>query len=163
MIEKICLSVNDSYDESYICNEAYFKDIVKHKSGKSDIKYEVLNNKLISCMEDLIKYCLTYNIDINIPNGYKVIKIYNIIFSTGNFEPDNREYSTCQSSIVYSSLDKSYIEKKFKIMCDNIGRKNHISNYKHYYCWHTEDFAHNQIIHAYNIDESYIVTRIEVE
>ena len=160
MIEKVCLTVNDSYNESYICNEAYFDNIIKTKCGKGSVKYEILNNKLVSSMEDLIKYCLIYNVDINIPDEYKVTKIYNIIFATGNFDPDGREYSNCHSSIVYSSLDKKYIENKFKIMCDCIGKKNNVENYKHYFCWHTEDFADNQIIHSYNIDESYIVERV---
>lgn len=163
MIEKVCLTVNDSYNESYICNEAYFDNIIKTKRGKSSVKYEILNNKLVSSMEDLIKYCLIYNVDIDIPEGYKVTKIYNIIFTTGNFDPDNREYSNCHSSIVYSSLDETYIKNKFKIMCNCVGKKNNVENYKHYFCWHTEDFADNQIIHAYNIDESFIVEKVEVE
>ena len=29
------------------------------------------------------------------------------------------------------------------------------------YCWHTEDFARNQIIHSYGIDKSYIVNKIK--
>ena len=160
MVERICLAVNDSYADSYICNESYYNALLNNKSVKSGCKYQVLSNKLISCMEDLISYCLTYNVDVTIPEEYKVTKTYNIIFSTGNFEPSDRECSTCRSSIVLSSTDKEYIEKKFGIMCKSTGKTPNIKSYGHYFCWHTEDFAHNQVIHSYNIDESYIVERV---
>ena len=32
-----------------------------------------------------------------------------------------------------------------------------------YFCWHTEDYAINQIIHSYKIDKSYIVEKLEVD
>ena len=162
MIEKVCLPVKCDYGERYVCNEAYINMVHKRINNyvKPGVSYEVINNKLVQCMEDLIKYCLTYNLEIDIPEHFKVTKIYNIIFTTGNFEPDGREYSSCQGNIVYSSTDKKYIEDKFKFMCKFTGKKNHNNLYKHYFCWHTEDFAHNQIIHSYNIDESYIVERV---
>ena len=164
MIEKIYLPVNCDYEERYVCNESYMKYLHSNNSViKAGARYDVLSDKLVQCMEDLIRYCLVYNIDINIPEQYNITKIYNIVFSTGNFDPEKREISTCNSSIIYSSLDAKYIYKKFKFMCESVGITKHHSQCKYYYCWHTEDFAHNQIIHSYSVDESYIVTRIGVE
>jgi hypothetical protein len=162
MIEKLCLPVKCDYGERYVCNEAYMNHLrkTKYKDVPGGVRFEVLTNKLVQCMEDLIKYCLTYNIEIDVPEQYKVTKIYNIILTTGNFDPDNRECSNCHSSIIYSSLDEDYIHKKFEYMCKCVNRKNIRDNFKNYFCWHTEDFADNQIIHSYNIDESYIVERV---
>ena len=160
MVEKVCLQVNDCSENNYICNEVYFNALKNNMNRSISGRYQVLNNKLISCMEDLIQYCLTYGIDIDIPKDYKVTELYNIIFATGDFESSGREYSTCHSSIVCSSSNKKYIENKFKIMCKCINKQSHTCLYKNYFCWHTEDFAHNQIIHSYNIDKSYIVERV---
>ena len=164
MIEKLCLPVKCDYEKRYVCNEAYMNHLqkTKYKDMSGGVRFEVLTNKLVQCMEDLIKYCLIYNIEIDIPKNYKVDKIYNILFTTGNFDSDSRSTSNCHSSIVFSSLDEKYIYSKFKIMCKSINRKS-LYESKRTYCWHTEDFADNQIIHSYDIDESYIVTKLGVE
>lgn len=162
MIEAVCLKLKDYSDESYICNEKYINTARLKNNIKYAVRYEVIKDKIINCMEDLIKYCLIYNYDIDIPKNYKVDKIYNILFTTGNFDPDSRSTSNCHSSIVFSSLDEKYIYSKFKIMCKSINRKS-LYESKRTYCWHTEDFADNQIIHSYDIDESYIVTKLGVE
>lgn len=162
-MEKLCLPVKCNYETRFVCNESYIKYLENTKSLiETGVRYEVIKDTLAQCMEDLIKYCLTYNIEIDIPEGYTVEKIYNIVFATGDFNPDRREASTVTSSIIYSSNNKDYIYKRFKVMCDIVGKENNIRSMKDYYCWHTEDFAYNQIIHSYSIEESYIVKREEV-
>lgn len=156
MIDKVCLKLKDSTD-SYICNEAWFKG-----SDKLVGKYTVIKNIIISCMEDLIKYCMVYNYEIDISETYKLVTIYNIVFSTGNFEPEDRTCSSCSSSIIFSSTDLNYIQKKFKIMCKQVHKKARLQG-DSYFCWHTEDYAVNQIIHSYKIDKSYIVEKLEVD
>ena len=160
MVDAVCLPIIDDYMESYICNDKYMKNNTLKSNNKSSIRYEVVSNKIVSCMEDLISYCLTYHYDINIPENYKVDKLYNIMLTTGNFDPDSRSSSNCHSSIVLSSFNADYINKKFNIMCKLIGKPN-LYKSKNTYCWQTEDFADNQIVHSYNLDESYVVTKIE--
>lgn len=153
MVEEVCLKLKNDKTE-YICNEKWTKDN-KISSGS----YTVIRNDVVSNMKDLIIHCLTYCYDIDIPENYKVTKIYSIVFSTGNFEPEDRTCSTCSSSILFSSADKKYIENKFKILCKLVGKKSRMESDK-YFCWHTEDFASNQIIHSYNIKESYLVEEV---
>lgn len=152
MVDKVCLKLKDG-NTDYICNEAWYKS-----SNKVAGSYDIIRNSIVSNMEDLIIYCLTYYYDIDIPEDYKVTTIYSIVFSTGNFEPEDRSCSTCRSNIVFSSTNQKYVEDKFKKLCKLVGKKCRIQSNK-YFCWHTEDFASNQIIHSYNIEKNYLVER----
>lgn len=161
MSERVCIRLNNNYEESYICNEEWFEYNRKRKTNsiKDGARYEVLRKGYITDMEDLIRHCLVYNYDIDIPEGYKVTTIYNIIFNSANFEPDARDYSSCNGDILYSSVDKQYIDKKFNYLCKTVNKKS-VLNHENLFCWHTEDYATNQIIHSYSKRTSYIIEKI---
>ena len=164
MIEKVCLPIKNYSRCAYVCNETYFNYIYDNKLYTGE-GYQVINDDMVCNMEELITYCLTYSIEIDIPDGYTVTKLYSIVFGQGNFDPDDRITSTCESHIVCSSTDEKYIKNKFKQMCKHI-RKKSSRKHRKWFCWHTEDFAYNQIIHSYNLCESYLVRKnkdIEVE
>lgn len=157
MKDKICLPLKDSGRMNYICNESYI-EYLKENKELDNKGYLVIKDSLVQTMEDLIQYCLVYNYSIDIPDDYKVIKLYNIVFCTGNFDPDMRECSNTTGSILYSSTDEQYIIDKFKTMCSYINKEPLMSSQR-WFCWHTEDFAVNQIVHSYNIKESYFITK----
>ena len=121
-------------------------------------------------LEELLEYALNMNEDVEIPEDYNVTKIYNIVFSTANFDPLNRECSTTDSHVIYSSKDKEFIDKMFERYInehENLLKQNSKAFHmrpnsrrnKNWYCWHTEDFAYNQVIHSYSKRESYIIER----
>lgn len=151
---EVCLKLNN--DDGYICSEEWWK--VNIKNAVPGVRYTVLSKGFITDMEDLIRYCLVYHEDFEIPENYQVTILYNIIFSTGNFDPNDREYSLCKSEILYTSKDKKFILDKFKSLCKRIGKENQLKGIN-CYCWLTEDYATNQIIHSYNIDESYLIEK----
>ena len=122
-------------------------------------RYEILDNKYIFNMEDLINYCLTYGYDIEIPKEYNVTKIYNIVFTTGNFDPEDREMSNTRGSILYSHTDIEKVLDRFEQMCKDVNKEPVLKS-KYYYCWQTEDYAVNQIVHSYKVCDSYIVEEI---
>lgn len=155
MKKELCVKLKD---DKCVCNETYINN---NKKNLTQGSYEVLKDGFVNSTEELINYCLTFCYDVEIPEGYEVETIYNIIFTTGNFSPDGREYSTCHSSIIFSSADKDMCEKKFKYYCKSVNKKP-IQEGKRHYCWHTEDFAYNQIIHSYEISESYVVKKVGV-
>lgn len=158
MNNKVCIQTRD---DIYICSEEWYDEHKNDDEFKSGAKYEVLNKGYILDMADLINYCLTYNYDIDIPNEYKVTTIYTITFSTANFDPNNRTYSNVNTYGLFSSTDKKYIENKFKSICKTRKECNYEGyNTKRHYCWHTEDYAYNQIIHSYDINETYIIDKI---
>ena len=140
-------------EDKYLCTKDY--DIRVHKGNPEPIEFIYTN---FTTMEELINYALTMYYDVEIPNGYKVETIYHIIFSTANFEPNDRECSIVNSSIVCSSKDKDYIDSRMKFYSTCItGKFRKVTN--NWIYWHTEDFAHNQVIHSYNIDKSYIISK----
>lgn len=155
MKKELCVRLKDG---KYVCNETYINN---NKKNLSQGPYEVLKDGFVNSIEELINYCLTFCYDMEIPEGYGVETIYNVVFTTGNFDPDGREYSNCHSSVIFSSVNKDVCEKKFKYYCKSVGRKAILENKRHY-CWHTEDFAYNQVIHSYELCESYIVRKLEV-
>lgn len=110
-------------------------------------------------------YLCTFDYNVVIPKEYEVETVYSIVFSTASFEPEDRKYSIVSSSIVCTSRDKEYIEDRMqyyiKYIPQPIGRYRKISD--NWVCWHTEDFAHNQVIHSYNICTSYIVNKVNNE
>lgn len=154
MTEPVCLKLKD-YDDRYICNNSY---VIQKFKFTYEGQYETITDSIIKNMEDLIRYCLTYNYAIDIPDGYNVTKLYHIVFSTGNFEPKDRIHTFIRSSITFTSKNKNQVEKMFKRMCKTIGRKPHYQD-KFTYCWQGEDFAVNQIVNSYSITESYLVER----
>ena len=154
MSNPVCLQMKD-YKDKYICNQSYEPILKKQKHTKM-ISYEIVNDNIVSNMKDLIKYCLTYNIEIDIPEGYVVTTLYNILFCTGNFEPKDRAHSFCRSSLIYTCNTKSQAKKTFERMCKSLGRKP-IYKDKSTFCWQTEDFAVNQIVHCYSLSESYLI------
>ena len=154
MSNPVCLQMKD-YKNKYICNQSY-EPILKKQKHTEMISYEIVADNIVSNMKDLIKYCLTYNIEVDIPKEYEVITLYNILFCTGNFEPEDREHSFCRSSVVYTCETKSQAKKTFERMCKSLGRKPMYKN-KNTFCWQTEDFAVNQIVHCYSLSESYLI------
>lgn len=157
MIERACLRLIDEDELSYICNEKWFKT-----ANKEAGRYEVISDNIVSSEIDLIKYCLEYHYKIDIPNKYNIVEIYSIVFTTSDFEPDDRNYSSCRANIIYSDEDYNKVKTKFIQMCKSVKKKSSREG-KDYLCWHTEDYAHNQIIHSYVIDKSYIVKEVEVD
>ena len=153
MVEKVFLKLKDK--EGIICNEAWYNNIKNKEAGY----YEIIKNRIVSSMEDLIQYCLTYYYDIDIPKDYKVTTIYSIVFCTGDFDPESRTCSKVNSSIIYSNPNEIYIRDKFKTLCKLAKTKSKLDS-KNYFCWHTEDFASNQIIHSYNVVRSYLVEKM---
>ena len=164
MIEKVCLPrKRDSEEErpSYICNEAWWKYNFKKQKITNATKYDVYKNDFVSNMEDLIKLGLThYCGNIEIPQEYEVIEMYNIIFSSGNFDPAGRRYCNLVSDILYTHTDKDKVFERFNKYCKQIKRKP-IMEGQRYFCWSTEDFADNYIIQSYKIEESYLVRKKE--
>ena len=158
MSNPVCLQLKD-YENKYICNQSY-EPIIRKQKHEEMISYEVINDNVVSNMRDLIQYCLTYNIEIDIPKEYKVITLYNILFCTGNFEPNDREHSFCRSSLVFTSSSKNQTKKKYEKMCKLL-KRNPIYKDKFTFCWQTEDFAINQIVHCYSLSESYLIEEIE--
>lgn len=124
-------------------------------------KYEILDDKYVNDMEDLISYCLTYGYDIEIPRDYTVIKVYNIVFTTGNFDPSDRETSVTRGSVLYSHTDIEKVLNRFEQMCKDINKEPVLKS-KYYYCWQTEDYATNQIVHSYKVCDSYIVEKVGI-
>lgn len=110
-------------------------------------------------LEDLIQYALTYGYNFEIPKGYKYTTIYSINFSTGNFDPKYRNYSNLHSTVIYSYYNKKEAEQKFSELTKSIDRNRARKLSKTLWCWHTEDYAYNQIIHSYSLSKSYIVER----
>jgi hypothetical protein len=157
MTEKVCIKLKN--ENEFICNEEWF-EYNKHKDNLiPTASYDVLVKGYILCMEDLIKYCLQYNYEIEIPEGYVATTIYNIVFTTGNFGPDDRASSSCVGDVIFSTTDEKYARKKFESMCKDVGKETRRKSNKHF-CWHTEDYATNQVIHSYSIDKSYLVTKL---
>lgn len=165
MADKVCLRFKKDKNR-FICNEEWYldnQDIIKQQMDNGELKvpcFEVLRKGHIDNMEDLIKYCLAYYYDVEIPKEYKVETLYSIVFCTADFDPDDRTTSTCRSSIIFSSTDKKQVESKFKKLQKDVGKGSRLQS-KIYFCWHTEDYAYNQIIHSYNICQSYIITKIK--
>lgn len=158
-MEDLCIKIKDKYEDKYLCSNEWFEYMFKHKKLNPKTSYEVLAEGYIQDMQDLIRHALTYNYDIILPKGYKVTPIYNIIFTTANFDPKNRALSTCNGNIIYSNTNLKYINKKFKWLYENINKPYVVLKSDKMICWHTEDYAYNQIIHAYNIEESYIIEK----
>lgn len=161
MSNRVCLKMKDE-DNKYICSEEWYNYNIKHNKLQHNTSYTVLTKGFIDSMEDLIKYCLIYYYDVEIPKEYTIIDIYNIVFATGNFEPEDRTCSTCRSNIIFSSSDKEVVYKKFKKLCKQVGKNSKMESDK-YFCWHTEDYASNQIIHSYNIEKSYLIYKHKEE
>lgn len=137
-------------ENRWLCTEKYKPD------------EEGIYEPILTChsMKDLIEYALTYKFDFEIPKGYKYKKIYIITCSTANFEPNNRKYSTVSSCNIFMSENKKEAENKFKEMIKKIKNKNTRTLGKYCFCWHTEDYAINQVIHSYNLTEGYVIENI---
>lgn len=158
MVQPVCLKLKD-YKDRYICNQKYV-DIIRKCKDKHLGSYEVFINDTIQNMRDLIIQGLTYNYDIEIPDGYSVTKLYHIVFSSGNFEPNDRNHTSVRSSITFTTKSKSQVKKMFERMCKTIGRKP-IYKDKFNFCWQTDDFAYNQVTNTYSITESYLVEEVK--
>lgn len=159
---EICFKINHDWENAYICTEEYWTKMTKNKGKRENGgKYDILKKGLINSVEEMINYCLTYCIDINIPEGYKTTKIYNIVLSTGNFEPDDRTYSTSTSSIIFSTTDEKVAERRFKYICKERKGLNVTQEGKRHFCWYGEDFAHNQVVFSYDLNISYLVERVD--
>lgn len=156
---EICFRINHDWENAYVCTEEWIKNN-KDKIVNGS-KYDILKKGFINSVEEMINYCLTYYIDINIPEGYKVTKIYNIVLSTGNFEPSDRTYSTCTSSIIFSTTDEKAAERRFKYICKDRKGLNVTQEGKRHFCWYGEDYASNQIVFSYDLNISYLVERID--
>ena len=156
MSEAFCLKLlsDRDYDE-YVCNKTY------EESNTLTGCFYVINDLLVPTYEDFIKYCLVHEYKIEIPEGYELITLYNIVCTTADFDPETRRRSTCRASVVYTDRDYNKVKSIFDEMCNIVNKPTTRYN-KNYYCWHTEDFASNQIIHAYNVEKSYIVRKLEV-
>lgn len=160
MVQRAGLKLLD--EEKYICNEKWFNWFTKQDNEvKYATTYEVLKNDYILDMKDLINYCLTYHYNIEIPKNFKVTTIYTITLTTCNFEPDRRYASNTNTHGLFSSADKNFIEQKFKIMCKS-RKQGSYKNYdnKRHHCWHGDDYSYNQIIHSYDISETYLVEEV---
>ena len=163
MVERVCLPIkreSEEEREAYICNEAWWKYNFKKQKISNATKYDVYKNDFVSNMEDLIKVSLTYHNDVEIPENYEIIEMYNIIFTSGNFDPAGRNYCSLVSDILYTHTDKDKVFEKFNKYCKSVKRKP-IMEGQRYFCWSTEDFADNYIIHSYKIEESYLVRKKE--
>lgn len=152
-IEEACLEYKDK--DGYVCNEAYMEKN-EPKSGK---RYSIYKNEIVRNMQELIEYCLHWNENVIIPKEYKITKLYSIIFTTADLEPDDRRYSRSWSNIILTTTDKTHAQSIYDSYCNIQNRGKEIM--KNVYCWHTEDFANNQIIHSYSLKESYLVERID--
>ena len=149
-----CLKFKE--EQKFLCTKDFdSKEIVNNSKEPIELIYTN-----VTTLKELINYGLTMNYNIEIPES-KITTVYHIIFSTGNFEPDDRSRSLVNSSIVFSSTDKNFIEKKMKDYAEQVKGYKHHSISKNWVCWHTEDFAHNQIIHAYNVEKSYIIENVK--
>lgn len=161
MVERVCLPIkkeSEEDEEAYICNEAWWNYNVKRKSFRTNVRYEVYSNTFVNNMEDLIRIALTYYINVEIPESYEVIEMYNIIFSSGNFDPAGRAYCNLTSDIIYTHTDKNKVFEKFNKYCKSVKRKPIMSGQRHF-CWSTDDFSSNYIIQCYKIEESYLVRK----
>ena len=157
-VDKVCIKTNDDYTR-YVCNETWYKDAKRnHKLAEDGARYNVFLDKYIQTMEDLITECLLSYEDITIPEGYKVTIIYNIILTSGNFEPDDRTCTNTRGSVMFSTTDEKWAYQKFNYLCST--HKNYLMKSDKYCCWHSDDFAHNQIVCSYNLCKSYVVEKI---
>ena len=158
-----CLDYKDD-ETRHLCTNDFCRD---HKNLKSGHEYV---ETIFDTMEELLGYALNMNENVEIPKGYKATKIYSIVFSTGNFDPKDKSISTVDSSIFYSSKDKTFIEKMFDKYVEGkeesftkastyFHTRHNSRKHKYWYCWHTEDFAYNQVIHSYSIRESYLIEK----
>ena len=156
MVEPVCIEKIDknSRQKVCICNQAYIDSIKDYEYTK----YETYDNTYISTMEDLISHCFTYNEDVIIPDGYKITKIYSIVCTTADFMPDARNTSNCRAYVIYSSTNKELVQEKFKTICESVKKETRRKNNRHF-CWHTEDYADNQIIHSYDLTEGCIIEK----
>ncbi len=154
---EICFKIKCDYEEQYICTEEWMEK--NKKNAISGARYEVLRKGFIGSIEEMINHCLTYYIDIDVPKEYKVTKIYNIILSTGNFEPDDRTYSTVTSSIIFSTSNEKLAKRRFKLFCKQRKNLNVTQQGKNHFCWYGEDFAHNQIVFSYDLRSSYLIKK----
>lgn len=163
MCPKICLKLKDDKD-GYICTEEWYLHNTKKKPNNLPTgPYQILIKGFITSMEHMIAYCLSNNIDIEIPKDYKVTKLYNILFTTADLTPGDRGYSSCRSCVLYTSTDEQFIQDNFEYLCKQINKKKINRMGKKYVCWDTEDYASNQIIHSYNIEVSYQVEKINTK
>lgn len=165
-IKQCCLKIIDE-PSSYICNECWYK---KHKNEYKYNRYNqsntvnsftVMNDMIIRNMEDLIKYCLAYHYKIEIPKQYEVQQLYNIIFTVGDFDPEDRQSTVCRSYVVYTDTDYNKVKSRFNTMC-RLSQKTPTLKSEKCFTWQTQDFAYNQIVHSYTISKSYKVTKITV-
>jgi len=154
-VEKVCIKTNDSYTR-YVCNESWYKEAnINNKLDRDGATYNVFLDKYIQTMEDLITECLLSYEDIAVPEDYKVTTIYNIVLTSGNFEPDDRTCTNTRGSIMFSTTNEKLAQQKFNYYCST--HKKCLMKSDKYCCWHSDDFAHNQIVCAYNLTKSYIV------
>lgn len=152
MSDSIYLELKDG---SVLCDESTSRKLVEQNTY-TGVCHHTLKDGLILSLRDLIGYALSMNYEFEMPEGYKYKKIYNITFNCANLEPESRRCSTCNSSILYSSEDYDFIINKFNYLCNSVEKPTDRKN-KRWFCWHTEEYSQNQIIHSYNISESYIV------
>lgn len=140
-----CLKLKDN---EYLCTKNF-------KPKKEGRYIPILTAETL---EDLINYALTYKYDFEMPKGYKRKTVYSIVCTTGNFMPETREQSNCNGCIIYSSFNRKNTENEFKKIT-RLLKSNHKYIYKNHFCWHTEDYAINQIVHSYDLVESYIILK----
>lgn len=153
-VEEACLECKDK--DGFICNEAYANNKNNIKSG---VNYSVYKDNIVRNMQELIEYCLHWGEDVIIPKEYKVTKLYSIVFTTSDFEPEDRRYSRSWSNVILTTTDKNHAQSVYDSYCHMQNRGKEIM--KNVYCWHTEDFARNQIIHSYSLKESYLVEKVK--
>lgn len=144
-MSECCLKLKDN---EYLCTKKF--------KPKEEGRY--ISILTAETLEDLINYALTYKYDFELPKGYSYKILYSIVCTTGNFMPEIKEQSNCNGCIIYSTFNKKNAENEFKKITKLI-KNNHRTLNKNHFCWHTEDYAINQIIHSYDLVESFVILK----
>lgn len=136
--------------KKFLCTEKYLKN---SSSLIPEGKYESIK---CDSMEELINYALVMGEDIEIPEKYKITKIYNLLYVIGDFNPKDRNFSKVHSVVMNTSTNEESINKIFRRNIKNINKPLIVETDK-MCCWQSEDYSYNQIVHAYCKEVSYLI------